>query len=147
MPSNKLLCEVSMDRIYTIDEYYDGPVSGVADANGQPHYYECIFDEDSDEYSKNYRLSPISERAFELIQQQWEIWLRWNEAFIAGKVEANTHPALPEDEARYNEIEQLTYSEKSISHENHLVKRAQFIVPKEPGLASIWYVIWSSEIT
>ena len=138
---------MNMDQIYTVDEYYDGPVCGVADLNGEPHYYECIFDDRNDEYSKNYRLSPISKSTFLLVQEQWAIWLRWNEAFEKGKVEASTHPALPQDEERNSEIEVLTSTEKSINERDHHIKLAQFVVPQKPGWASHWYVEWKPSIT
>jgi hypothetical protein len=35
-------------------EYYDGPRQGIANFNGQPHFYDCIFDERRDEYSNWY---------------------------------------------------------------------------------------------
>ena len=139
--------EMSMDKIYTVDDYYDGPVSGVADLNGKPHYYECIFDEETDEYSKVYRLSPISENTLRLVQEQWDIWLRWNETFKDGKIKISTHPALPEDEERCSEIEALTKKEKTTFGKNYSVMLAEFVVPKVPGWASIWYVEWSSNIT
>ena len=138
---------MSMDRIYTVDDYYDGPVCGVATLDGEPHYYECIFDEKNDEYSKNYRLSPISESTLQLVQEQWGIWLRWNEAFNEGKVEASTHPALPEDEKRNTEIEALTSKDKAICDNNYSVMHAKFIVPKDPGWASSWFVEWQSKNT
>ena len=131
-----------MERVYTVEDYYDGPVSGIADLDGVPHYYECIFDESNDEYSNLYRLSRISEKAFQLSKEQWQMWLRWSEAFNEGKVEANTHPVLPEDKERNSEIEKLISREKLISEENHCVRQAEFIAPGKPGWASEWFVVW-----
>ena len=39
--------------------------------------------------------------------EDWEIWLRWERAFHEGKTPQQTHPALPEDRARHEELARL----------------------------------------
>lgn len=39
-------------------DLYDGARSGLADLNGAPHYFSCIF---NDEYTDEFELSPVSE--------------------------------------------------------------------------------------
>ena len=131
-----------MDLIYTIFDYYDGPISGVTSLDGEPHFYQCIFDESADEYSKNYYLSPISNTTFELVQEQWAFWLRWQSAFKEGKVEARSHPALPEDIKRNDQIHELTRFELCTCTDRAVLVKANFHVPKEPNWASQWTVKW-----
>jgi hypothetical protein len=95
------------DRIYTINKYYDGPELGVADYRGRPHIYEKQFDIDEDEYTNRFLLSPIDPALFLWVQEDWEIWLRWNAAYREGKADVKTHPALPEDRQRHAELAQL----------------------------------------
>ena len=43
------------ERVHTVLDYYDGPRKGVADFEGQPHLYECIFDDANDNYSDSFQ--------------------------------------------------------------------------------------------
>jgi hypothetical protein len=49
------------DRVYTLNDYYDGPRIGIADVDGVPHVYEAEFDHSSDEYGDTYFVSPVNE--------------------------------------------------------------------------------------
>lgn len=37
-------------RLYYVDRYYDGPRDGLAGYNGIPHFFECPFNEETDDY-------------------------------------------------------------------------------------------------
>jgi hypothetical protein len=95
------------DRVYTINEYYDGPVLGVADYRGKPHIYQKQFNREVDEYADRFLLSPIDPELFLWVLEDWEIWLRWDAAYRQGKVDIKTHPALPEERQRHAELSQL----------------------------------------
>jgi hypothetical protein len=47
------------DRVYTVNEYYDGPKLGVADYHGKPHIYQKQFSEEDDEYTDRFLLTDI----------------------------------------------------------------------------------------
>jgi len=131
-----------MDRIYTISNYYDGPIDGVASVNGEPHIYKCIFDEKEDEYLKIYSLQLISIECFDLFMEQWGIWLRWEVAFKRGVVAADSHPALPEERKRNEELNELI---NSLTQENNAIfktLKAEFMLPETPSWASLWQVKW-----
>jgi len=98
--------EASMawDRVYTVNDYYDGPRLGIADVDGVPHIYESEFDHSSDEYGDAYFVSAIDEGLFALVLEDWEIWLRWDSAFKRGEVSVRSHPALPEDRERHETL-------------------------------------------
>jgi hypothetical protein len=93
-----------MDRVLTVNDFYDLPRVGIAELNGVPHIYEGIFDESLDEYSDTYYLSPIDQDLLLLALEDWEIWIRWQRDFNAGKITLKSHPALPEDRSRHEEI-------------------------------------------
>jgi hypothetical protein len=38
--------------------------------------------------------------------EQWQIWLRWKAAFHANETTLETHPALPHERSRYDELDQ-----------------------------------------
>lgn len=87
-------------------DYYDGPRGGIADFGGKPHAYTAVFDPDEG-YAETFLLMPIGEQIFRWALEDWEIWRRWETAFHDGKASQDTHPALPEDRARHEELERL----------------------------------------
>ena len=123
------------DKIYTVTDYYDGARAGVADFNGQPHYYECQFDEWKDDWSDVFLLKPIDSETFRLALEDWDIWERWNAAREDGKVSLETHPALPEERERHNEISAILHSRLKANPETDIKAKAEFKVvePKRKG--------------
>ena len=95
------------DKVYTITDWYDGARVGIADFGGSPHYYECQWDDDPNSENNTYLLTPINDYAFRLALEDWEIWQRYEVAFRAGNAPPETHPALPEDRPRHEEIQLL----------------------------------------
>ena len=94
-----------MDRVYTVNGYYDGPRLGIADVDGVPHVYEAEFDHSSDEYGDTYFASPVDENLMALVLEDWEIWLRWESAFKAREASVESHPALPQDRDRHRALQ------------------------------------------
>jgi hypothetical protein len=95
---------MAWDRVHTVNGYYDGPRLGIADVDGVPHIYEAEFDHSSDEYSGTYFVSPVDESLLALVLEDWQIWLRWDSAFKRGEVSVDSHPALPEDRERHENL-------------------------------------------
>jgi len=99
------------ELVYTITDWYDGPRKGVANFEGQPHYYECQWytglDAGFDVVTRDYLLTPLDAETYQLALEDWAIWQRWEAAFAAGTTSQATHPTLPEDQARHAEIERL----------------------------------------
>lgn len=91
------------ERVYTMTDYYDGPRGGIANFRGTPHAYASLFAED--EYTDVFELRPVDDETLRLALEDWEIWLRWDDAHKSGIVNLDTHPALPTDRARHDEIE------------------------------------------
>ena len=93
-----------MDRVYTINDYFDGPRLGIADVDGVPHIYEAEFDHSSDEYGDTYFASPVDGNLLALVLEDWEIWLRWQSAYQAAKASIEAPPALPQDHERHQAL-------------------------------------------
>ena len=96
---------MSQDRVLTINDYYDGPRLGVAELDGVSHIYEAEFDHSSDDYGDMYFLSPIDPALLTLVLEDWAIWLRWQAAHKRNEIAVDTHPALPGERARHEELE------------------------------------------
>jgi len=81
------------ERIHTVSDFYDGPRSGIADYCGEPHYYECEWDNDLDDYADTFVLTPIDRDTLILALEKWAIWRKWEWAYHRGEVAESTHPA------------------------------------------------------
>ncbi|MCO5978678.1 hypothetical protein [Ideonella oryzae] len=127
---------MSTDRVLTINDYYDGPRLGVAELNGIPHIYESEFDHNTDEYGDTYFLSPIGKELLSAVLEDWEIWLRWEAARKRGEVEAETHPALPSERARHEELKVFVGTKLQADPVARKRYRASFLVP--PGSQGSW---------
>ncbi len=114
------------ETVYTMTDFYDGPRGGIAAFRGRPHVYKSDWDESADEYGELFRLSPISDEVLALALEDWEIWLRWQRAFHDGKATTETHPALPEDRARHNQLQQALKGKLAIDEQNFVRARGVF---------------------
>ncbi|OON69048.1 hypothetical protein [Hymenobacter sp. CRA2] len=114
-----------MDRLYSFD-WYDGIRGGVATYNGQPCYFESqcvdIFTQGVDWF----KLSPISNEAFEQEIEQWTLWRKYDAAFRAGLVGAEHHPFLPEDGEKGEELQRRLNHQLVIDENNVLIAQAEF---------------------
>jgi hypothetical protein len=95
------------DRVLTINDYYDGPRLGIAELGGIPNVYEAEFDHNTDEYGDTYFLSPIDQQLLIAVMEDWAIWCRWDEAYKRGEAAIETHPALPHERSRHEELKRL----------------------------------------
>lgn len=92
------------ENVYTVFDYWDGPRRGLADYGGKPHLYQCVFDEAADDWSDVFLLRAVDAHVFEMAMEGWQIWLRWRRAFHEGQTTMETHPALPQDRQRHQEL-------------------------------------------
>src|SRR2546421_2606235 len=122
------------ETVFTVTDYYDGPRRGLANCQGKPHFYECVFDEGKDEYSDQYRLTPIDEKTFKLAMEDWEIWRRWEIAFHVGKADISSHPALPEDRSRHEELRSILDPILVTDPRRAITRIAKFDALKPPDL-------------
>ena len=102
-----LSCIVTWERVYTVNDFWDRPRLGVANVSGHPHIYESPFNKDKDDFEDLYLVSPIEPELLALVLEDWDIWNRWSEAFDRGETSRETHPALPPDRARHDELKNL----------------------------------------
>lgn len=63
-----------MDKVLTINDWWDGPVIGLATCNGVICIYIRIFDIPTDEYGDEYFLTPIDDAEAEMIMGEWNEW-------------------------------------------------------------------------
>lgn len=121
-------------------DYYDGPRKGIADLDGRPHLYESEWDDIGDDYAFTFRLSPVTPDVFALAMESWGIWLRWETAFHRGHTTQDTHPALPDDRARFLELEPLLEAELKIDDANHVRAQGDFKPFPSPEWSGVGFV-------
>ena len=116
------------ELVFTVEDYYDGPRKGIANYQGRPHFYECIFDGKKQNYSDRFQLTPLDQNTFEIALEAWEIWRRWEMAFSQGETTLDTHPALPHEAARCSQLQKIleplvTDDRKAIVRTGHFEAR------------------------
>ena len=61
------------EKVYIVEIFWDFPISGIADYNGRPHFFDL--EEDSDEDSDPiYNLIPIEKEIFDLVIEKFDLW-------------------------------------------------------------------------
>jgi hypothetical protein len=119
------MVEDQFEIVYTVTDYYDGPRAGIADFNGSPHYYECLFD-DSKGYLDIFQLSPIEHETFQLALEDWAIWRRWKRAYHEGLADQSTHPALPRERQRHEELQVILERRLKIKEDQAIQAKGDF---------------------
>ncbi len=89
------------EEVFSYD-WYDGPISGVANKNGKPCFFE--YQGYNESGKESFYLTPIENEILPIVIESWQIWKRWDIAFHKGKVEKETHPFLPNDKKRGEEL-------------------------------------------
>ena len=92
------------EKVYTLPDWYDGPRRGIANFEGRPHLFESEFADLAGQQDV-FVLSPVDDQTLALALEDWRIWRRWERAFHAGNTPKETHPALPEDRERWEQLQ------------------------------------------
>lgn len=117
---------MAWERVLTVNEFWDRPRLGIADVYGAPHIYQSPFDQELDDYADHYLVSPVDPELIALVLEDWAIWTRWSEAFDRGESTRETHPALPDDRRRHDELKLLIGSRLAADPENSRILWARF---------------------
>jgi hypothetical protein len=125
--------EPGYERVHTMTDYYDGPRKGIADFEGQPHLYESEWDDVADDWASTFKLSPVEPRLFALAMEAWGIWQRWEAAFHRGQATRDTHPALPEERSRSDELGQILDRELRTRDHGYVLARGDFKPLDDPA--------------
>ena len=63
-----------MDKVITINNWWDGPLCGLATFDGLVCAYDRIFDKEKDDYSDEYRLIAVSREDELRLLSEWSEW-------------------------------------------------------------------------
>jgi hypothetical protein len=119
--------------VYTCPEWYDGPRCGIADYQGEPHLFLSEWADGKDMDAVTFLLSPVTPDVFRLAIEDWAIWRRWETAYCKGQADQNTHPALPHERARHEELQALLNGRLEVDQAWAIRKHAEFRVRADPA--------------
>jgi hypothetical protein len=100
-----------LEHVYVENEWYDGPRAGIANLGGKPHRFVSQFDDDEDDVG-TFLLWPADQAELVLEQEQWQIFVRWNAEYEAGRATTKSHPGAPGNNSRWDEINSLLKSHR-----------------------------------
>lgn len=147
------------EPVLSVDDYYDGPLSGVAEYRGVVHSYEAFFDYAKDEWAGELRcveaeqrqklfhyhyLTPLSQELLAFMDERSDMFRKWQAAYRAGEVEHSTHPVLPEERERYESLGQRQ-DEYLKAHASNLIQLSFFRrldALRVPSVHGTWEVSW-----
>jgi len=121
-----------------MNDYYDGPRKGIADFEGRPHLYEAEWNDLAEEFAA-FRLSPVDPQLFELALESWRIWRRWETAFHQGRITQDTHPALPEERMRCDELHEILSNRLKTDERYCLRAKGDFKVRRDPKWSGVGF--------
>ena len=119
--------------VHTLTDWYDGPRRGIADYRCQPHIFESEWRDGENLDADTFLLMPIDQETLSLALEDWAIWRRWETAFHQGMATHETHPALPKDRDRHEELERLLSGRLVVDPAQAVRKRAEFRVRNDPS--------------
>lgn len=96
-----------MDEVLTVTDYYDGPRAGLCTFGGAWHAYRSEWDDATEDFPEGFQLAPVPDDVARAMLEAWAVWRRWEAAFHAGTTTEDSHPALPEDKQRSEELEAI----------------------------------------
>jgi len=133
----------TLDRVYTVADYYDGPREGIADFRGSPHAYSSLRQDIGSRMPDTFLLKPLDSEALALALEDWAIWERWEAAYKSGRTHEDTHPALPVDRPRHIELEALLEPLLRVDPSAAIWARAEFRsnIAEKGSLHVVWTVI------
>jgi hypothetical protein len=120
------------ETVYTLADWYDGPRRGIADYGGRPFVFESEWRDGEDLDADTFLLMSIDAETFLMALEDWAIWRRWEAEFYRDNVTLVTHPALPADRNRHEELAPLLESRLIVDPAKALRKKAEFRVRHDP---------------
>lgn len=124
---------MNFETVHTVTDWRDGPRRGVADFRGRPHLFESQWGDGEDLDEDSFLLTPVDAATLALALEDWAIWRRWETAFERGETTTETHPALPEDRARHEELERLLNDRLTTEPARAVRARAEFRARHDPN--------------
>lgn len=122
----------------------DGPTVGVAELQGQPVWFEHVFDEEADTYADAFDVTPLPMEAALVALEAESLFARWLAEYNAGRMTLATHPYLPEDRARGRALKQQleTWRTAAAGSIRRVKGKARRVWEESAQLGKGWEIAW-----
>jgi hypothetical protein len=94
----------SDERVHAVEEFWDGPRSGVADVGGEPHAFDSVFDEALDDWSDEFFLRPIDAPTLTRVVEAWRAVAEFEAMNLKRTPEGAWRPLASDAAKRYQEV-------------------------------------------
>lgn len=137
------------EHVLVENEWYDGPRVGTANVNGAPHRFVSQWDEEVSECLGTFLVWPVNADEIALEQEQWRIFVNWNDQYEAGEVDTSTHPGNPGVDKRWAEIDSLLAASRNTVPASAMrakaqifhLEQAQRYAPTGPAYQLCWKLL------
>jgi hypothetical protein len=92
-----------------------------------------FIDSQPDDDTEFFLLVTLDPDTFRLALEDWEIWRRWETAFYCGAATQATHPALPADRERHEEITRSLQGRLCVDPQSATRAKGDFRRRNDPG--------------
>lgn len=102
------------ERVYVENDYWDGPVSGVADVDGVPCYFHSAYFAGEDETdSGEFFIWGVNRSTLEAEIEHYRIFAEW---LCNGAI--GQHPGSPPENARFHELDEALAPQRRVPRES-----------------------------
>ena len=139
---------MNVEPVYSVWDYYDGILSGVAGYRGSPHYFVRDWSEEEQAESSTCTLIPIAESELVEVVARERSYREWEAKFHRGEVDVDTHPGAEGQSASYLELQRTFKARASLaslrlSTPEFSAVPGQAALPK--GVMARLQVVWHDE--
>jgi hypothetical protein len=96
------------EKVYSVEIFWEIPISGMADYENSPHFFDALEDEvlESDSICQ-YNLIPLNEETANAVLRKRELWYKWQTLNEEGSIEDENYPILSGDKEEYENLKKL----------------------------------------
>ena len=87
------------EHVHVEGNWYDGPLSGIANMQGKPHYFAV---DHAGPLHDAYLVWPVEPAILELEKTNYEMFVEWWNRFERGEAELSAHPMHSATDSAYN---------------------------------------------
>jgi len=95
----------NFEPVLMVWDYYDGPRTGISEYKGVPHYFCCLWDKQTSNYSEKFELMEIEHLFLKAAKTNWKTFREWELKFHSGQVQHESHPGHRGNNPEYDRIE------------------------------------------
>lgn len=126
--------DAHFERLYYVDRYYDGPRDGLADYNGIPHFFECPFNEETDDYCDYFILGRAPDGSLQLASALMAIRRNWQSQIERGLITIDTWIKMAREDSAYQRLATSMRADRTAALQSEAVFRVQAEFQRIPGI-------------